>query len=92
MPGHPDASVCGRILEHRLIMSEALGRPLLPHENVHHKNGNRLDNRLTKGHELHCPGTCCNLELWSRSQPHGQRLEDKLAWAREILATYAATQ
>jgi hypothetical protein len=85
---HPNAAKCGAIMEHRLVMSESLGRPLLPHETVHHKNGDRLDNRLVKGHESHCPGTCCNLELWSKSQPYGQRVADKLAWAREILATY----
>ena len=57
-------------------MSEHLGRPLLPTENVHHVNGVRSDNRLE------------NLELWSRSQPAGQRVVDLVAWAREILATY----
>jgi len=30
-----------------------------------------------------------NLELWSSSQPKGQRVEDKVAWAREILALYS---
>jgi hypothetical protein len=49
-------------------MAESLGRPLLPEETVHHKNGHRSDNRLTRGHELHCPEgpTCCNLELWTK--------------------------
>lgn len=65
-----------RILEHRLVMQEALGRPLLPTENVHHVNGVTSDNRLA------------NLELWDKSQPSGQRVEDKVAWAREILARY----
>lgn len=74
---HPNANLNGQIAEHRLIMSEALGRALLPGESVHHKNGNRIDNRLE------------NLELWSSVQPAGQRVEDKITWAKEILATYA---
>lgn len=87
-PSSPMANGAGYVLEHRLIVAESIGRPLLPRESVHHKNGDRQDNRLVKGHELYCPSTCCNLELWSTSQPSGQRVEDKVAWAREILALY----
>ncbi len=75
-PTHPNADSTGRMLEHRFVMSQHLGRPLRPNENVHHKNGIRLDNRLV------------NLELWSRSQPSGQRVTDLLAWARSLLANY----
>jgi hypothetical protein len=64
------------IAVHRLVMEEMIGRALLPGENVHHRNGIRDDNRPE------------NLELWSRSQPPGQRVLDKLAWAREIVALY----
>lgn len=65
-----------RYAEHRLVMEYHLNRPLWPDETVHHKNGNRGDNRIE------------NLELWSSWQPAGQHVEDKLAWAREIIARY----
>ena len=65
-----------KIMEHRQVMEAHLGRPLWPDENVHHINGVRDDNRLE------------NLELWSSSQPPGQRVEDKLAWARMIIERY----
>ena len=29
-----------------------------------------------------------NLELWSTSQPAGQRVSDKLKWAKEIIKAY----
>lgn len=66
----------GWIPEHRLVMSQALGRSLLPGESVHHKNGVRSDNRVD------------NLELWVTHQPAGQRTEDLLDWAYEIIRRY----
>ena len=65
-----------KIAQHREVMESVIGRPLEKHEEVHHKNGNRADNRIS------------NLELWSTSQPAGQRVEDKIAWAKEMLALY----
>lgn len=73
---HRDNPTGKKVYEHRVIMEKILGRPLLAHENVHHKNGVRHDNRPE------------NLELWSKSQPPGQRVSDKVAWAKEILALY----
>lgn len=73
---HPMATKNGRVAEHRVVMSEKIGRDLLPGENVHHINGCRHDNRPE------------NLELWVTMQPSGQRPVDLVAFAKEILHRY----
>lgn len=44
-PEHPNANKRGYILEHRLVLSEKLGRPLMKDEVGHHLNGIKNDNR-----------------------------------------------
>ncbi|HET7529372.1 MAG TPA: HNH endonuclease, partial [Mycobacteriales bacterium] len=59
--------------EHRLVMSVLLARPLTADESVHHRDGDRLNNRPE------------NLELWTR----WQRIDDRVAAARLLLEQYA---
>jgi hypothetical protein len=56
------------ILQHRAIWEAHNGRKLQRFENIHHKNGIRHDNRIE------------NLELWTKTQPCGQRPEDLVSW------------
>lgn len=64
-PEHPNAMKNGYVLEHRYVMAELIGRPLEPHEVVHHKDGNRNNNAIE------------NLELIASNAEH-QRLHGLL--------------
>lgn len=60
MRGHPNADTKGYVWEHHKVMSDFLGRAIMPGETVHHINGKTDDNRLENlqlrlGH--HGPGS-----------------------------------
>lgn len=57
-PEHPNCNSNGYIREHRLVMEQKLGRPLLPEEVVHHKDDNPANNHPD------------NLELFQSNSDH----------------------
>ena len=61
---------------HRLLWEKVHNVVLTKHQNIHHKNGVRDDNRLE------------NLELWDTSQPCGQRVADKVTHAKNLIWQY----
>ena len=62
--------------EHRAVMEAHIGRPLKPHETVHHKDGDRQNNALE------------NLELWSTRHGKGQRVSDQIEFCIDFLREY----
>ena len=76
LPDHIQANKDGRVLQHRRIMAEHIGRRLESFENVHHIDGDKTNNDIQ------------NLELWVKMQPSGQRVSDLIEFAKRILEKY----
>lgn len=66
MPHHPRARGNGYVFEHILVAEAMLGRPLRPGEVVHHKNGNKLDNRPEN---LEIMDSCAHSRLHGKQKP-----------------------
>jgi predicted ribonuclease toxin of YeeF-YezG toxin-antitoxin module len=64
------------VKEHRYVYEQHYGITLTLNQNIHHINGDRLDNRIE------------NLELWDTSQPKGQRVEDKINFYFSLVEQY----
>lgn len=77
--------------EHRHVAETVLGRRLARHEDVHHRDGNGLNNSVNGPFKLNSRGNLVsgNLEIWiHRTQPRGQEVGPRLDEAIALLLDY----
>ncbi|WP_432489304.1 HNH endonuclease [Kineococcus sp. SYSU DK018] len=76
--------------QHRVAFEEVLGRRLTGQENIHHRNGDRADNRTDGAPRTNQGGNLVsgNLELYFIKQPRGQEIGPKVDWGVEMIVDY----
>lgn len=68
---HPMADTQNRVLEHRFIMAQKIGRTLKKQEVVHHKNGNTLDNNPKN--LILCKNNSKHIKKYHHTHPYKKR-------------------
>jgi hypothetical protein len=79
--GHLGGTKGGYVYEHRLVMEAVMGRVLRTNEHVHHKNGDRADNRI-ENLELKSAGSHVRDHLLGRTWPKCVKQKERVEQLR----------